>query len=364
MPVSSQDDLYASLNEGPSGFDAIQGTPESSWIDFKQSHYWLPEKKQRLELAKDVSGFANANGGVICVGIETEKLPYQSLEIVSKLTPVRLDLLNCEQIRDILRSHVYPPIVDLECKVWEMGDDKGVLTIEVPKQDSDERLFIVTEGVSEDGDHHGNMFGCFMREGDTTQPLLPSVIQHLLRDGSRFRRALSGFGPTPEPFASGVMMPNERTEEQRIARAEEDAEDLRVADQPHLVVQAWKPPGFRVPDIQGEFKKHFLAPPPIRLSAGFNISSSEGAEILRGGGLRKTRQGGISLSVLPDGLSTLIVSSDVLGWAMESRSAGQELINPIPLVELVYEFCRFFAAYVRGTSNESGFSVQARTSPA
>ena len=360
MPVSNRDELYASLSNGRSGFDAIRRTQESDWIDFKQSHYRLSDNKQKLELAKDVSGFANAGGGVICVGIKTERLSDRSLEVASKLTPVKAELLNLGQIRDILRRYVYPLIVDLECRVWEMEDDTAVLTIGIPKQDSEDRPFVVTEGISDDGEHYGNMFGCFVREADTTQPTSPYSIHHLLRDGERLRRILADPNSMPATRAREASVPDERGEEQRRARAEEDAEDLRVSDQPYLVVQAWKAPGFRVPDIQGEFKNRFLSPPQIRGSTGFNVGFAKRLEVLQGGGLRKTRRERISLSVLPDGLSTLIVGSFVLGWGMESRSSGRELINPIPLVELVYEFCRFVATYVRGTSNESGFSVQAR----
>ena len=360
MPVPEPNELYISLSRGPQGFDAIRGTPESDWIDFKKSHYVLSGQKAKLELAKDVSGFANNRGGVICVGIETERPPNQNLEVASTLTPVRMKLLDCRQVRDILRRYVYPLIVDLECRVWEMEEDTGVLTIGIPRQDSEDRPFVVTEGISKDGEHYGNMFGWFVRDGDATQPVLPASIHDLLRDGYRFRRALPGFGSAPAPPAPEAVILNEQDEGLRLARAKEDAETLRVADQPYLVVQAWKRPGFRVPDIQGQFKKHFVSPAQIRGDEGFNIGFPTGVDVLQGGGLRKARQEHISLSVLPDGLSTLVVGDSVLGWGMASRASSRGLINPIPLVELVYEFCRFVATYVQGASNESGFSVQAR----
>ena len=360
MSVSNRDELLASLRQGQPGFPAIWGTPEGDWIDFKQSHYWLAEKRHRIELAKDVSGFANAGGGVIVIGVETQRLPNQHLEVASKLTTVRMEMLNSSQIRDVLRQYVYPRIVGLECSIFPVSEGTGVLVIEIPKQDSEDRPFIVTEGTSEEGEHYGNMFGWFQREGDSTPPALPSSIHDLLRDGFRLRRMLSDSTSQPATLALGSAVPDALSEEKRRARAEEDAVDLQVTDAPHLVVQAWKRSGFRLPNIHGQFKSHFLSPPQLRAN-GFNVGFSRGLEVLEGGGLRKARPGTVSLSVLPSGLSTLVVGSYFLGWAVgDSRSWGRELINPIPLVELIYEFCRFFSTYVRDDSNGPEMNVQAR----
>ena len=364
MPVSNRDELLASLRQGQPGFPTILGTPEGDWIDFKQSHYRLAEKRQRIELAKDVSGFANAGGGVIVVGIETQRLPNQHIEVAFKLTPVRMAMLNPSRVRDVLRQYVYPRIDGLACSTFEVSEDKGILVIEIPKQDSEGKPFVVTEGISEEGEHYGNMFGWFQREGDSIQPALPSFIHDLLRDGFRLRRMLSDSTPQPTPqptaLAPESAAPDVLSEEKRRPRAEDDAADLQVGDAPHLVVQAWKRSGFRLPDIHGQFKRNFLSPPQLRVY-GFNVGFSQGLEVLEGGGLRKARPGTVSLSALPNGLSTLVGGSYFLGWAMgDSRSWGRELINPVPLVELIYEFCRFFSTYVRDESNGPEMNVQAR----
>ena len=359
MVVPGLPELYAALGQGVSGFDAIEGTPESEWLDFKRSHYRLADKGQKIELAKDVSGFANSTGGVIVIGVETERRASDSLDIASKLTPVRTSMLNCPQIRDTVRQYVYPPLVGLVCRVWEMEQGKAVMTIEVPKQDSEDRPFVVTEGISQEGDHFGNMFGCFIREGDTTQPLLPSMIHDLMRDGYRLRRMLAGTNLLPVPPAMDdpayVL-----SEDEREARATDDAIAASLADGPHLVVQAWKPDRFRIPDIQGQFREHFLRPPQLRPHGGFNIGFDYGDEVLRGGGLRKTRPGRVSLSVLHSGLSTLVVGSPVLGWGMKEGSPQRrELINTIALVEFILEFCRFVCEHVNDGSQPSGARFQA-----
>ena len=368
MVVSNRPELYSALGRGASGFDEINGTPESEWIDFKQAHYQLKQKRDKLELAKDISGFANSGGGVLVVGIEAEQQPATRIELAARLTPVRSDLVDCDQIRKLVRQYVYPPINKIECQVWPMSSGDCVLTIDVPEQGGNDSLFIVSEGVSSEGEPQGNMFGYFERVGDATVPVLHSIIHDLMRDGKRFREwlpggaVLSSTAVTSTAIAAQEPKPLTEAERERLrhSRAQEDAEAAGVADEPHLVVQAWFPPGFRIRDIHGEFKGHFLRPRQIRSSGGFNVDFGQGVEVLEGGGVRKISPKEASLSVLPDGLTTLVVGSYFLGWAMkEYRSWGAELVNPAPLAEFVYEFCRFVSTHVRGASDEP-VSVQAR----
>ena len=361
LPISASPELYAALGHGTSGFDEIRGTPESDWIDFKQALYHFDDRKQKLELAKDVSAFANARGGVITIGIKTRRPETENSEVADELTPVRDDLLDCRRIRDIIRQYVYPPIVDLGCRTWPIEGGESVLTLEIPRQNGADQPFIVTEGISSEGEHHGNMFGYFKRDADTAQSVPPGVVHDLMRDGYRFRDWLTN-GSQQTRRARERSVTGEADEAQsegrRRSRAHEDAEAAEVVDEPHLILQAWKPAGFQVADIQGPFRNDFLRPPSVRQN-GFNLDFGRDVEVLPGGGLRKIRSGAMALSVLPEGLATLVVGSYILGWAME-RYQNPELINSIPLVELIYEFCRFTAAYVQDDSDGSDLFLQAQ----
>ena len=360
MPITASPELYAALGRGTAGFDEIKGTPESDWLDFKQALYHLDDRKQKLELAKDVSAFANAQGGVIAIGIKTRRPETENIEVADGLTPVRDDLLDCRRIRDTIRQYVYPPIADLGCRTWPIEGGESVLTIEIPRQDSADQPFIVSEGISSEGEHHGNMFGYFKRDADAAQPVPPGVVHDLMRDGYRFRDWLTNGAQTGEARgSSGTSEADEaQSEDKRRSRAHEDAEAAEVGDEPHLIVQGWKPADFQIRDIQGRFRDDFLRPPSVRPN-GFNMDFGRDPEVLQGGGLRKIRSGAMSLSVLPEGLATLAVGSYILGWTME-RSRNPELINSIPLVELIYEFCRFTTTYVRDDSEGSDLLLQAQ----
>jgi predicted HTH transcriptional regulator len=71
MSIEARSDLFQALARGDA--DRILGTAESSWLDFKQQPYILMQPDQPLELAKDVSALANSGGGVLVIGIATER---------------------------------------------------------------------------------------------------------------------------------------------------------------------------------------------------------------------------------------------------------------------------------------------------
>src|SRR6266849_9545747 len=79
MTIDSLGDLWAALARGD--LDRLNGTAECEWLDFKLSPYAVSEEYGKWELAKDVAGFANAAGGVIVVGFETEKRPNEAREV-------------------------------------------------------------------------------------------------------------------------------------------------------------------------------------------------------------------------------------------------------------------------------------------
>jgi hypothetical protein len=56
-------------------FDSLIGLPECEWLEAKLSPYILDSLQQKCELAKDVTALANAAGGLIVIGFDTERHP-------------------------------------------------------------------------------------------------------------------------------------------------------------------------------------------------------------------------------------------------------------------------------------------------
>lgn len=63
-------------------WDGLIGAAESQQVDFKKSPYQLAQERQKWELAKDVTAFANATGGAIVVGAETARHMNEVVETV------------------------------------------------------------------------------------------------------------------------------------------------------------------------------------------------------------------------------------------------------------------------------------------
>src|SRR5262245_1703642 len=65
---------------------ALQGLREDQWFDAKRAPaYDLMTSAGRFELAKDVSSFANAEGGHIVIGLTTAVVPDEQTEQVNGL---------------------------------------------------------------------------------------------------------------------------------------------------------------------------------------------------------------------------------------------------------------------------------------
>ena len=60
----------------------------AGWIEFKSQPYRFVEHRQKIEFAKDVSAFANAHGGLLLIGIQTEKDKTSEQDVARSVTPV------------------------------------------------------------------------------------------------------------------------------------------------------------------------------------------------------------------------------------------------------------------------------------
>jgi len=108
--------------------------PESSMLDYK-ARIAIEKTNERIELAKDVSSFANESGGTLLYGVP---------EIEGDNGPIPKTLSDCginvaenlpEKIESILIDSIVPPLPELHIRVFKLSNekDKSLLMIHHPE---------------------------------------------------------------------------------------------------------------------------------------------------------------------------------------------------------------------------------------
>jgi Putative DNA-binding domain len=99
---------------------------EDKTIEYKRE---IP--RDRLELLKDVSAFANTSGGELIFGIEEEK------GVPTRIVGLPLENADAEVLRlqQIIGTGLQPPLIlsSLDCKVVPLSDGTQVIVLHIPK---------------------------------------------------------------------------------------------------------------------------------------------------------------------------------------------------------------------------------------
>ncbi|WP_157494138.1 helix-turn-helix domain-containing protein [Kutzneria sp. 744] len=157
---------------------ALLGERETVWLDVKGGVYRLDQPAGPEELAKDVAAFANTpDGGLLVVGFSTKK--EHGEEILSALNPVPRTLVDLDKHRQIIATRVIPALRNVSVDWIDLGNESGMLIIEIPAQPRSSQLFAVpaptgTTEVSK------TAVGIPVRRGDGTTWLRPHEIQHFI----------------------------------------------------------------------------------------------------------------------------------------------------------------------------------------
>ncbi len=113
---------------------------ENHRIEYKKTFSSKDEKKQ---IAKEISSFANTNGGIILVGVGEKdrkpKLPIEGIDYVEGFN---------EKVTSIALKNIYPPVFP-ETKVCKFGNnlEKAVVVIRVQESDETPHTVENTTGI-------------------------------------------------------------------------------------------------------------------------------------------------------------------------------------------------------------------------
>ncbi len=168
-------------------FDELKGALENEFFEAKSPPWNLGSESGKFDMAKDISSFANAHGGIIVLGASTFKSDtYQRMEI-DKIRRLPQSLTPSEQYWHIVGDWIYPPPsgVDFRWHPDPANPTVGLISVLVPNYDEESRPFLVARYLPEEGDRIKSVFGLFQRLGPTTKPTPLYELHTFLREGRR-----------------------------------------------------------------------------------------------------------------------------------------------------------------------------------
>lgn len=101
-------EVLAILQSGD--FTQLLGVLEDDHLECKSFPYNLDQDREKMELAKDVSALANADGGIILIGVQTEQEPSHQGDIIRRVGCFTQARLEFSQYQSVLSEWVVPSI--------------------------------------------------------------------------------------------------------------------------------------------------------------------------------------------------------------------------------------------------------------
>lgn len=154
------------------------GLKEDIWFEAKgKKGYDFDKPHDIFEFAKDISAFANSEGGIIVIGLITEKHVDEQIDVVKNVDLLEISKVNISKWEGIIRENVYPRIEGLSCVTIPCKGDitKCVLAIIVPRQEESKKPFLINKMVDDSGKTRAIAYGLAERKQANNDPA--SVIQ-------------------------------------------------------------------------------------------------------------------------------------------------------------------------------------------
>lgn len=325
--------LVAALAAHRSG--DLLGTAEAGWVEFKRQPYDLDRPAGKFELAKDVAAMANANGGVIVIGVATSSPPHEVLEVASEIRPFAKELGRVDAMKGVLKDWVVPPQrPSLSWFESAPGLGQFLLVVTVQPLPERERPALVSRTVDEDGRARTRTFGLPVRRGDDTNWLTADHVRLLIRDGMAARDA----GPPQGLTAGGADGALRAVTAGDALRRWQDLDDALPAL--HLVSTV-DPEPVMLPGLYArDGVRGWLDGPNGLRHNGFNFHNPyRQTEALPGAvGLASGR--GLAVLITQNGTVAAVVAAD---RSLLARSGGNDPglpVSPIVLTEIVHEYLR------------------------
>jgi predicted HTH transcriptional regulator len=178
-------------------FSRLIGLKENLWFEAKgKEPYQLDLPGGRYELAKDVSAFANSEGGHIVIGLTHKRLENEMAEEIIGLELILKAEFDIDKYKGLIKHYIYPEIDNISITWQESTNekDKGVGHIFIPLQKESKKYFLITKGIIVEGEElKDNVVGLARRVGSSNMPISGKEIYNIMQKGkSDFAQRLSG----------------------------------------------------------------------------------------------------------------------------------------------------------------------------
>lgn len=334
-------------------FEELVGEVEGLEFDCKDQPYNLGTDVGKRELAKDVSAFANSEGGFIFIGLKTKNSTSHFGDEVEDVRPFVSSLVNPTQYLDVVTAWVYPEVLGAKVQWVPFASDatKGVVVISVPKQTA-VGPFLITKTL--DGSKISEtVFGYAARKGDRNPPLDVKELQRYLRAGFHYRDKLEERMDAIEALLRrGAEASNrdvaKQGQEKKISQRLESTTKYENLKARRSIVLVANPNASQ--DLQTIFSsesgsiKRTLEHPPVVRTHGWTMETLDQARIVRGEMLRVANGARKVIDLYRDGTMIFAASAggDFLAWG----KGGEPKINPLALIEVVYSFMILYQAVI------------------
>lgn len=176
-------------------FNDLVGIEEDTWLEAKgRNPYNLGGPADRYELAKDVSAFANADGGFLIVGLTTTVLEEARTERITGLDPLPQNDFDANRYAGVIDEYVHPSIQGLNVRWVPVNEEAtmGLGIIEVPPQSENKKYFLIANVVEEGATIKNIVFGVAKRNESSNDPFSKEDL---------YKYTQSGKSPVPQTLA-------------------------------------------------------------------------------------------------------------------------------------------------------------------
>lgn len=328
-------------------FNKLKGESESEFLDCKREVYDLKNNLSKYELAKDVSAFANAEGGYILIGIEAKKSEKSFYDEVIAIYPFKERVCNPKQYIDIISDWIYPKLRGFDARWYPTKENPSrcIFVIEIPNQPEINKPFLIKRTIQDTGKKCEVLFGYSERKQESNDPKTVFELHQILRDGLNLDARLQSIETFIQESSKAYPKVNDEFYdiEKRIDAA---LSAVEMNDKRAMILTCYPDTPTKLESLfsskPGSMKSILESPPKIR-EKGFGLRVLEKVAIIKGmfcrvtGGRRKV------IDLYKDGVLIVALKADggCLCWAFDL------MFNPVALIESLYNFVQLYECVIR-----------------